>query len=128
MKFRLLLWLMGFLMSRASKKEPKLQEKIADKQISFQIKTRDGQVARHFVVANNLIKSHAGECQSPAFTLEFADADTGFATFTASNAQEAFMKAISKQTLKVIGDPKEVMWFQGLTKYWMPKKKKSKNQ
>lgn len=123
MKFRLLLWVMGFLMSRASKKEPKLQEKIADKQINFQIKTRDGQVARHFVVADNLIKSHSGECQNPAFTLEFADASTGFATFTAANGQEAFMKAISQQSLKIIGDTNEVLWFQGLTKYWMPKKK-----
>ncbi|WP_163836006.1 helicase [Spartinivicinus ruber] len=127
MKFRLLLWMMGFLMSRASKKEQKLKEKIADKQLSFQIKTRDGQVARHFIVNNGLIKSHSGECQAPAFTLEFSDANTGFTTFTASNAQEAFMKAIQKQTLKIIGDTKEVMWFQGLTKYWMPKGKKGKS-
>ncbi|MCX4026543.1 helicase [Endozoicomonas sp. SM1973] len=127
MKFRFLLWMMGFLMARASKKEQKMREKIADKQLSFQIKTRDGHVARHFIVSNGLIKSHAGECETPAFTLEFADPNTGFTTFTAANAQEAFMKAIQKQTLRITGDTKEVMWFQGLTKYWMPKGKKKQS-
>ena len=52
MKFRFLLWMLGFLMGRASRKNPAFAQQLADKDLVFQLQTLDGKVARHFKVKN----------------------------------------------------------------------------
>ncbi|RCL56974.1 MAG: helicase, partial [Pseudomonas sp.] len=52
------------------------------------------------------------------------DAAYGFATMTAKNKQLAFMQGIQNKDIQIQGNPALVMWFQGLTKYLKPKKKK----
>ena len=42
---------------------------------------------------------------------------------TAKNKQLAFMQGIQNKDIQIQGNPALVMWFQGLTKYLMPKKK-----
>ena len=57
MKFRFLLWMLGFLMSKASRKNPAFQQQLVDKDLVFQLQTLDGKVARHFKVKNQRITS-----------------------------------------------------------------------
>jgi hypothetical protein len=125
MKFRFLLWMLGRLMSKASRTNPDFQQQLADKELVFQLHTLDGKVARHFIVKNQRVVSKRGPAEQPAFALGFKDATYGYTTMTAKNKQLAFMQGIQNKDIQIQGNPALVMWFQGLTKYLMPKKKKS---
>ena len=123
MKFRFLLWMLGFLMSRASRKNPAFAQQLADKDLVFQLQTLDGKVARHFKVKNQRIISHGGLYPEPALAIAFKDAAYGFATLQAKNKQLAFMTGIQDKSIQIKGNPALVIWFQGLTKYLKPRKK-----
>lgn len=125
MKFRFLLWMLGLLMSRASRNNPALQQQLAGKALTFQLQTADGKIARHFIVQDQRISSKSGKVAEPAFAISFRDAAFGFATMQAKNKQLAFMKGIQDKDIQIKGNPAHVIWFQGLTKYLKPKKKKS---
>ncbi|WXL25666.1 helicase [Ectopseudomonas mendocina] len=124
MKFRFLLWMLGRLMAKSSRNNPALQQQLVDKDMVFQLHTLDGKVARHFIVKDQRITSKRGSAEAPAFSLGFKDSAYGYATMTAKNKQLAFMQGIQNKDIQIQGNPALVMWFQGLTKYLMPKKKK----
>lgn len=123
MKFRFLLWAMGLLMAKASRKNPAFQQQLQDKDLVFQMQTLDGKVARHFIVKDLRITSKGGVHPQPAFAIAFKDAAYGFATLQASNKQLAFMQGIQEKNIQIKGNPALVIWFQGLMKYLKPKKK-----
>lgn len=125
MKFRFLLWMLGVLMSRASRSNPAFQQQLGGKALTFQLQTFDGKVSRHFIVKDQRITSRAGTVPEPAFAICFKDAAFGFATLQARNKQLAFMKGIQDQDIQIKGNPGLVIWFQGLMKYLKPKKKKA---
>ena len=123
MKFRFLLWMLGLLMGKASRKNPAFQQQLVDKDLVFQLQTLDGKVARHFKVKDQRITSHAGLFPDPAFAIIFKDAAYGFATLQAKNKQLAFMTGIQDKSILIKGNPALVIWFQSLTKYLKPRKK-----
>ncbi|CAM3457189.1 helicase [Pseudomonas floridensis] len=123
MKFRFLLWMLGLLMGRASRSNPAFQQQLAGKDLTFQLQTADGKVARHFIVRDQRISSLKGLVAEPAFAISFRDAAFGFETLQAKNKQLAFMKGIQDKDIQIKGNPALVIWFQGLTKYLKPKKK-----
>ncbi|MDR3560801.1 MAG: helicase [Negativicutes bacterium] len=123
MKFRFLLWAMGLLIAKASRKNPAFQQQLKDKDLVFQLQTLDGKVARHFIVKDLRITSKGGTVPEPAFAIAFKDAAFGFATMQAKNKQLAFMQGIQDKTIQIKGNPALVIWFQGLTKYLKPKQK-----
>lgn len=128
MKFRFLLWMLGRLMAKSSRNNPALQQQLVDKDMTFQLHTLDGKIARHFIVKDQRIISKRGPAEAPAFALGFKDATYGFATMTAKNKQLAFMQGIQNKDIQIQGNPALVMWFQGLTKHLMPKKKKDESK
>ncbi|RML60438.1 hypothetical protein ALQ93_04092 [Pseudomonas syringae pv. pisi] len=123
MKFRFLLWMLGLLMARASRNNPAFQQQLAGKDLTFQLQTADGKVARHFVVNDQRIRSASGTVAEPAFAIVFRDAAFGFDTLQAKNNQLAFMKGIQDKDIQIKGNPALVIWFQGLVKYLKPRKK-----
>ncbi|MBF7728740.1 helicase [Pseudomonas sp. N040] len=123
MKFRILLWLLGRLMSKASRSNPAFQQQLAGKDLTFQLHTLDGKVARHFVVKNQRIRSCSGACAQPAFALGFRDAACGYATLTARDKQSAFLRGIQNRDIRIKGNPLLLIWFQGLTRHLLPVKK-----
>lgn len=125
MKFRFLLWMMGRMMAKASTKNPEFQKQLEGRELVFQLQTLDGKVARHFSVHNQRITSRSGTTASPDFSLGFRDGAYGFGVMTAKNKQLAFMQGIQNKDIVIKGNPALVMWFQGLMKYLVPKKKKS---
>jgi ubiquinone biosynthesis protein UbiJ len=127
MKFRILLWLLGRMLSKASKNSPELQKQLEGKELGFTLLTMDGKVARSFRVAGQRISSCSGTLDAPAFTMGFRDAAYAHQVMTAKNKQLAFMQGIQDKNITIKGDAALVMWFQGLFKYIMPKKKKPKN-
>lgn len=126
MKFRLLLWILGRMMTKASKNNPAFQQQLEGKDLTFMLHTLDGKVARHFVVKNNRLTSYSGVAQEPAFALGFKDAAFGYSTMQAKNKQLAFMQGIQDKNIQIQGNTMLVMWFQGLMKYLMPRKPKAK--
>ncbi|KPW39385.1 hypothetical protein ALP45_200032 [Pseudomonas coronafaciens pv. atropurpurea] len=125
MKFRFLLWMLGRLMARASRDNPDFQQQLAGKNLTFQLQTTDGKVARHFVVEDQRIRSASGMVADPAFAIAFRDSAYGFATLQAKNKQLAFMRGIQDKDIQIKGSPALVIWFQGLTKYLKPRKKEA---
>lgn len=123
MKFRFLLWMLGVLMARASRNNPAFRQQLAGKELTFQLQTTDGKVARHYIVSDERVRSASGQVDAPAFAISFRDAAFGFATMQAKNKQLAFMKGIQDKDIQIKGNPAQVIWFQGLTKYLKPKKK-----
>lgn len=115
MKFRILLWLLGRLLAGASRSNPEFREQLVDRDLVFQLQTRDGKIARHFIVRNLRIRSAAGTVAQPAFSIAFRDAAFGFATLAAANKQLAFMQGIQNKDIQIQGNPALVLWFQGLT-------------
>ena len=124
MKFRFLLWMLGRLMAKASRQNPAFQEQLAGKDLVFQLHTLDGKLARHYIVKDQRVVSKRGKAENPAFALGFKDAAYGFATMTAKNKQLAFMQGIQNKDIQIQGNPALVIWFQGLLKHVVPKKKK----
>ncbi|MBA1275026.1 helicase [Stutzerimonas azotifigens] len=124
MKFRFLLWMLGRLMAKASRTNPDFQQQLAGKDLTFQLHSLDGKVARHFVVKDQRISSSSGSIAEPAFAIGFKDSAYGYATLTAKNKQLAFMQGIQNKDIQIQGNPALVVWFQSLTKYLKPRKKK----
>ncbi len=128
MKFRFLLWMLGRLMAKASRDNPEFQAQLQGRDMVFQLHTLDGKIARHFIVSNQRISSKRGPAAEPAFALGFRDGAYGFATMNAKNKQLAFMQGIQSKDIQIQGNPSLVLWFQGLIKYLVPKKKTSEQK
>ncbi|KPB55705.1 Uncharacterized protein AC511_4416 [Pseudomonas coronafaciens pv. oryzae] len=112
-------------MARASRDNPDFQQQLAGKNLTFQLQTTDGKVARHFVVEDQRIRSASGMVADPDFAIAFRDSAYGFATLQAKNKQLAFMRGIQDKDIQIKGSPALVIWFQGLTKYLKPRKKEA---
>ena len=122
LKFKFLLWAMAQMLKKAAKNNPACAEYIDGKDITFQIQTESGS-GRHFIVKEGKVKSKGGLMTEPTFTLSFKDAATALSILTAKD-KNAFMAGIQNKDLVISGNFAEVMWFQGLTKFLKPKKKK----
>jgi ubiquinone biosynthesis protein UbiJ len=125
MKFRMLLWALGLMMKKASKNNPEFQKQLVGKDFTFQLQTQGGELARHFIVKDERIKSKGGSAKDPAFSISFKDAATGMYIMTAKD-KNAFMKGIQEKDIKIDGDLSLVMWFQSIVKHVKPKSKKTK--
>ena len=125
MKFRILLWLLGRLLAGASRSNPAFREQLLERDLVFQLQTRDGKIARHFIVKDQRIRSAAGTVAQPAFSIAFRDAAYGFATLAAANKQLAFMQGIQNKDIQIQGNPALVLWFQGLTQLLGPRQKQA---
>lgn len=114
MKFRLLLWALGFMMKRASRKNQNFRKTLEGQDLTFQLSSKDG-VARHYIVKEEQVYPVSGAIKDPTFELSFASASKGFEILTAKNAQEAFMRGVQEQNIVATGDLSKMMWFQSMT-------------
>lgn len=117
MKFRLLLWVLSLMLGKASRKNPEFQQQLEGKDLTFELYTLDGKIARSYTVKDKRITSRSGKAEEPAFAIGFKDAAYGYATLTAKNKQQAFMEGIQNGNVYINGNPALVLWFQGLTRY-----------
>ena len=118
-KFRMLLWGLGIMMTRAARSDSEFKKKLEDKDVTFEIRSNDG-VSRYFRIKNRRVRTYSGRTKKPEFALVFSSARKGFTTLTAKNTQLAFMEGIQSQDIVIEGNPAEVMWFQTLTPHLKP--------
>ncbi len=124
MKFKIIVWILGFLLERASKNNPQVQQKLKGQNLTLEIGCKDG-FARHFVIEDQRIKSYPGKASQPVyqskvhepdFAIIFENATTGFKTLTAKDKQLAMISGIHEKKIELKGNPLFLMWFQNLAK------------
>ncbi|ARN74550.1 hypothetical protein [Oceanicoccus sagamiensis] len=124
MKFKMVIWILGFLLERASKNNPRAQEKLFGQDLILEIGCEGG-YARHFIIKDQKIMSYPGKASAPVFlgpeleptlAITFESAKTGFKALTAKDKQLAMISGIYENRIKIDGNPLFLMWFQSLAK------------
>ncbi len=125
MLFRIALWFLGLRLWWISRFNPEVQERLVDKDFTFQFQTKDGSVGRYLIVKNNRINSRGGVNPQPSVAIQFQDADYAIEVLKAqAKDQMAMMKGVQEQKIAIVGDYGLLMWFMGIGKYIGPQKKK----
>lgn len=115
MKFKIALWILGRLMSRAGKTNSAFKEKLKNRDITMEIKSHDG-AARHFIFKEQTVKSVSGPAHHPTLSLNFRNSKIGFNTFTAKDKKKAMMDCIKEKNIDIEGNTSTMIWFQSLAK------------
>ena len=121
LKFRFLLWMLGTLIGRAIRKDPRAAQYVAGQDVTFQIRTESG-LGRSYRIAQGKITSKAGIMPGPGFTMTFSEPNAGFRILSAKDSQEAFLQGLHDKELVLAGDFVKILWFQGLTNFLQPQK------
>ena len=125
MKFKIVLWVMGFMLERASKNNPRFKQKLKDQELTLEIGCEGG-YARHFIVQDQKVMSYPGKASAPVFlsrahepdlAITFDSAATGYQALTAKDKQLAMISGIQDKCIMIEGNPLFLMWFQSLVKY-----------
>ena len=111
MKLIILLWGLGWKMSRKSKSNSVVQDHIGDKELVFQLQTFNGAISRQFFVANRRISSQWGRHADPILVISFESAKLGAEVLTSQTKKLAFMEALQSQKAKVEGDLTLFNWY-----------------
>lgn len=114
-KFRLLLWILGWRMVMKSRGNTDFKQALKDKDIVLQIQTMDDAVARHFVIQNQTVRSRSGHHSQPSLAMSFQDAAYAVETLLKRDNM-AFMTGVQKQLIAITGDFSLLMWFVGAVK------------
>ena len=125
MKFKIVLWLMGFMLERASKNNPRFKQKLKDQELTLEIGCEGG-YARHFIIQDQKVMSYPGKASAPVFlsrtheptlAITFDSAATGYQALTAKDKQLAMISGIQDKRITIEGNPLFLTWFQSLVKY-----------
>jgi hypothetical protein len=124
MKFKIVLWVLGFMLERASKTNPRFQRKLTGQDLTLEIGCRGG-YARHFIIRNQRVMSYPGKASEPVFltpaheptfAITFDSAATGVEVFTGKDKQLAMVSGLHDKRITLEGNPLYLMWFQSLVK------------
>ncbi len=124
MKFKIVLWILGFKLERACKNNPRFLRKLKGQDLTLEIGCEGGD-ARHFIIQDQTVMSYPGKASAPVFmsraheptiAITFDSASTGFQTLTADDKQLAMISGLQDKRIKIDGNPLYLMWFQSLAK------------
>jgi hypothetical protein len=125
MRFKIVLWILGFMLERASKNNPRFKQKLLDHDLTLEIGCEGG-AARHFIIRDQKLMSYPGRASAPVFlsraheptiAITFDSATTGYQALTAKDKQLAMVGGIKDKRIAIEGNPLYLMWFQSLVKY-----------
>lgn len=111
LKFVALISGISWKMYRKSCTDPKVQAHLGEKDISFQLQTRDGRIARHFVVTGQRITSSWGAQKKPDLVITFGDAVIGARILSADGKRLAFMQGMQNNEVEMQGDLSLFLWY-----------------
>jgi hypothetical protein len=125
MKFWLVLLILGWRLRWLAWRNPEFRKTIESKDMVMQWKTLSGKPARWYHFNKGRVIARGGEHEKPDVALNFESAGYAFDTLMESGKnQMVFMEGMQQGRIKIEGDPSQLMWFMGLMKFIMPKKKK----
>ncbi|MBN2160311.1 MAG: NAD(P)-dependent oxidoreductase [Spirochaetes bacterium] len=111
MKLRILLWALGRMMLRASKKNADFKKLAGDS--VYQLMTSDGGVVRHYAFSEGGALTAPAPHPKPACTITFRDARYGFSVLT-SKDKNAFLEGLRRNDIAIDGGLHLLMKFQKL--------------
>ena len=124
MKFKLVLWSLGFKLERASKNNPRFQRKLEGQDLILEIGCEGG-YARHFIIREQTVMSYPCRASAPVFlappqqptiAITFDSAETGFQALAGKDRQMAMMSGLQDKRIRIEGNPLFLFWFQSLAK------------
>ncbi|MCL1834048.1 MAG: hypothetical protein FWG49_06045 [Leptospirales bacterium] len=115
MKFKLVLFILGRRLVKASKKNPEFKKKASEKNCIVQIKTADNSTGRYYTFNNGAVESTKGVSSNPTVALVFKDAKAGAEILTSSDPAKKGA-ALQDGSLKLEGDGGVALWFTGVAK------------
>jgi hypothetical protein len=124
MRFRIVLWVLGFMLERASKNNPRFRRKLEGQDLTLEIGCKDG-YARHFVIQDQKVMSYPGRASAPVFlsraheptiAIVFDCAETGFEALAGKDKQLAMISGLQEKRITIEGNPLFLLWFQSLAK------------
>ena len=125
MRFKIVLWVLGFMLERASKNNPRFKQKLMGQELTLEIGCEGG-YARHFIIQDQKVMSYPGKASAPVFltrahepnlAIIFDSAATGYQALTAKDKQLAMIGGLQDKRITIEGNPLFLMWFQSLVKY-----------
>ena len=125
MRFKIVLWVLGFMLERASKNNPRFKQKLMGQELTLEIGCEGG-YARHFIIQDQKVMSYPGKASAPVFlsrahepnlAIIFNSAATGYQALTAKDKQLAMIGGLQDKRITIEGNPLFLMWFQSLVKY-----------
>jgi hypothetical protein len=125
MRFKIVLWILGFMLERASKNNPRFKQKLKGQELTLEIGCEGG-YARHFIIQDQKVMSYPGKASAPVFlsrahepnlAITFDSAATGYQALTAKDKQLAMIGGLQDKRITIEGNPLFLMWFQSLVKY-----------
>ncbi len=121
MKFWFILWFLGLRMAWLGRNNPKFRELLVAKDIVLQFQTRDGRIARHYIVRHDKVTPVAGRHSAPTTVLNFRDAAYAAGVLMSGGKDPmAFMKGVQSKDIVIEGDMAILMWFMAVGKYLPP--------
>jgi len=124
MKFKIVLWVLGFMLERASKNNPRFRRKLEGQDLTLEIGCECG-YARHFIIQNQQLLSYPGKASAPVFlggaheptvAITFDSEATGVSALTAKDKQLAMIDGLHDKRITIEGNPLYLLWFQSLAK------------
>lgn len=127
MKFWLILLVLGWRLRFLAWRNEDFRKAIEGKELVMQWRTQAGNPSRWYRFSAGSVNVSGGLHAEPGVSLSFADASYAAETIMqAGKNQMIFMQGMQEGKITIEGNPGELMWFMGLMKYIMPKKKKKK--
>lgn len=113
-----LLVALGLRMQQLSKTNAKFIELLHGRQFTLQIETQDG-ISRHYLIANEKVKSVSGASTKPDFVLRF-DNSLNAVKILMKGDPTAFMTGMQTGAVQMEGDFSLLMWFNQAAKLIVP--------
>lgn len=114
MRFRFLLWMLAHLLASASRQDSRLRRCLSGRRLVFQLQTRDGRIARHFIVGDLCVHSAGGIYPHADLSVIFCDAPCGSQALRRESRPQAFLEGIQDGAIEYRGNPALILWFQDL--------------
>ncbi|MDP7523740.1 MAG: molybdopterin-dependent oxidoreductase [Arenicellales bacterium] len=107
----MLLWGVAIALRYTSARHPSFKERLSEKELIAQIKTRDGTTGRWYQFRNGRLKSRAGVHREAEISLTFKSAEVGEKLLTPPLDHQQFVNAAKAFTVVIEGPEELSLWF-----------------
>ncbi|ERS88286.1 hypothetical protein [Halomonas sp. PBN3] len=117
MKLKLMLWVLGWLLQRARRRNPRFRELLAETRgLDWGVATEDLAIARHYRMSPRGIEHGRGLPVDLDLELRFADAASALAILRRPT-QQAFLAGMMEGRVRLVGDSADLERLQKLLRH-----------